>query len=230
MRFVIGGLQKTSLLDFPKKIACIVFSCACNFRCGYCHNPELSNLNEGVISTDDFFAFLKTRVGKLDGVVVTGGEPTLQKDLYEFIKEIKKLGFAVKLDTNGSNPEILKTLVNEKLVDYVAMDIKAPLNRYKEITNSNISTEKIQESIDFLLQNIVDYEFRTTVVKEQLQISDFEEISKLIKGADKYFLQKFEPSKTLDESFMTKTTYSIEEFEEIREILKDKVSNVSIRK
>lgn len=229
MSFVIGGLQKTSFLDYPQKIACIVFTPACNFRCGYCHNPELNKETKAVIELSEFFDFLKSRVGKLDGVVITGGEPTLQKNLYSFIKEIKDLGFCVKLDTNGSNPEILKKLVNDKLVDYVAMDIKASLDRYQEVTSSKINTENIKESINFLINGSVDYEFRTTVVKEQLKINDFEKISELIKGAKKYFLQKFVASKTLDEKFMTATTYTSEEFKAIEKIFENKVKSVQTR-
>ena len=125
MRFIIGGIQKTSLLDYPDKISAIVFTQGCNFNCGYCHNPDLLNLKKDIYSTDVFFEFLDKRKGKLDGVVITGGEATLQPDLIPFIKEVKAKGFAVKLDTNGYRPDVLKEAI--KYVDYVAMDIKAPL-------------------------------------------------------------------------------------------------------
>ena len=139
---IIGGLQKTSLLDFPEKIAAIVFTMGCNFRCGYCHNPELIN---GEAKIEEVFEFLKTRQGKLDGVVITGGEPCLQKDLPEFIKQVKELGFAVKLDTNGSFPEMLEKVLPD--LDYVAMDIKAPLEKYSQIVNVDVDTSKILKSI-----------------------------------------------------------------------------------
>ena len=234
-QFKIGGFQKTSLLDYPGKIACIVFTQMCNFQCGYCHNPELNDVksaNETVSnlpSLADFFAFLEKRKGKLDGVVITGGEPTLQKGLYQFIFEIKSMGFCVKLDTNGSNPELLRSLIEDKLVDYVAMDIKAPMDKYHEVIKTKVPLDNIYQSIQMLLENKVDYEFRTTVVKEQLNFEDFEKIGELIKGARKYFLQKFVPSKTLDESFMNYSTYSDEEFAKIKEILSPCVQKVEIR-
>lgn len=212
---IIGGLQKTSLLDFPEKIAAIVFTMGCNFRCGYCHNPELIN---GEAKIKEVFEFLKTRQGKLDGVVITGGEPCLQKDLPEFIKQVKELGFAVKLDTNGSFPEMLEKVLPD--LDYVAMDIKAPLEKYSQIVNVDVDTSKILKSIEVLKNGGVDYEFRTTVVKSQLSYEDFEKIGQLIQGAPRYYLQKFVASKILDKSLENEKTYSTEEFERIIDILK----------
>lgn len=215
---IIGGLQKTSLLDFPEKIAAIVFTMGCNFRCGYCHNPELIN---GEAKIEEVFEFLKTRQGKLDGVVITGGEPCLQKDLPEFIKQVKELGFAVKLDTNGSFPEMLEKVLPD--LDYVAMDIKAPLEKYSQIVNVDVDTSKILKSIEVLKNGGVDYEFRTTVVKSQLSLEDFEKIGQLIQGAPRYYLQRFEASKILDKSLENEKTYSTEEFERIIDILKSYV-------
>lgn len=215
---IIGGLQKTSLLDFPEKIAAIVFTMGCNFRCGYCHNPELIN---GEAKIEEVFEFLKTRQGKLDGVVITGGEPCLQKDLPEFIKQVKELGFAVKLDTNGSFPEMLEKVLPD--LDYVAMDIKAPLEKYSQIVNVDVDTLKILKSIEVLKNGGVDYEFRTTVVKSQLSFEDFEKIGQLIQGAPRYYLQRFEASKILDKSLENEKTYSTEEFERIIDILKSYV-------
>lgn len=215
---IIGGLQKTSLLDFPEKIAAIVFTMGCNFRCGYCHNPELIN---GEAKIEEVFEFLKTRQGKLDGVVITGGEPCLQKDLPEFIKQVKELGFAVKLDTNGSFPEMLEKVLPD--LDYVAMDIKAPLEKYSQIVNVDIDTSKILKSIEVLKNGGVDYEFRTTVVKSQLSFEDFEKIGQLIQGAPRYYLQRFEASKILDKSLENEKTYSTEEFERIIDMLKSYV-------
>lgn len=212
---IIGGLQKTSLLDFPEKIAAIVFTMGCNFRCGYCHNPELIN---GEAKIEEVFEFLKTRQGKLDGVVITGGEPCLQKDLPEFIKQVKELGFAVKLDTNGSFPEMLEKVLAD--LDYVAMDIKAPLEKYSQIVNVDVDTSKILKSIEILKNCGVDYEFRTTVVKSQLSFEDFEKIGQLIQGAPRYYLQKFVASKILDKGLENEKTYSTEEFERIIDILK----------
>lgn len=215
---IIGGLQKTSLLDFPEKIAAIVFTMGCNFRCGYCHNPELIN---GEAKIEEVFEFLKTRQGKLDGVVITGGEPCLQKDLPEFIKQVKELGFAVKLDTNGSFPEMLEKVLPD--LDYVAMDIKAPLEKYSQIVNVDVDTSKILKSIEVLKNGGVDYEFRTTVVKSQLSFEDFEKIGQLIQGAPRYYLQRFEASKILDKSLENEKTYSTEEFKRIIDMLKSYV-------
>lgn len=229
MSFNIAGLQKTTFIDYPDKIACIVFTQGCNFRCGYCHNPELFEKKEPLISLEVFFDFLKLRRGKLDGVVITGGEPTLQKDLKEFIKNIKDLGFVVKLDSNGTNPNILKELLEENLLDYIAMDIKAPLEKYEQIVNCNVNIENIKKSIDLIMNSNVEYEFRTTVLKSQLSYDDFEKIGKLISGSKKYYLQKFVSSKILDENLINEKTYSNEEFEEIKNILKNYIDFVEVR-
>lgn len=224
----IGGVQKTSLLDFPDKISAIVFTQGCNFRCGYCHNPELIVMQKDpTYSVDDFFKFLATRKEKLDGVVITGGEPCLQKDLIDFIKQIKKMGFLVKLDTNGSFPEVLEKAL--PYIDYVAMDIKAPVNNYTDIIKINTDPEKIHKSITLIMNSGIDYEFRTTVVKSQLSYEDFEQIGQLLKGAKKYYLQKFIPSKILDKNLMNETTYTNEEFNKIIAILEKNIENVHLR-
>lgn len=228
MRFIIGGIQKTSLLDYPDKISAIVFTQGCNFNCGYCHNPELLNSKKDICSTDVFFEFLEKRKGKLDGVVITGGEATLQLDLLEFIKKIKELGFLVKLDTNGYKPDVLEEALT--LVDYVAMDIKAPLEKYSQITNVNVDTTKIKKSIELIMQSGIDYEFRTTVLKSQLIFEDFEKIANLIKGAKKYYLQRFEAKFQInDETLKTQTSYSNEEFEPIIKLLKKQIQKVELR-
>lgn len=230
----IGGLQKSSLIDYPGKISAIIFTQGCNFRCPYCHNPELiSNilprpLRERV-GVRGILEFLKSRINKLDAVVITGGEPTLQKDLPEFIKQIKKMAFLVKLDTNGTNPKMLQKLLDEKLIDYVAMDIKAPIEKYSEAVKDKVSTKDILKSIEILKNSDIDYEFRTTVVKSQLLPEDFERIGKMIKDCEKYYLQRFIPSKTLDKSFLGQTTYSDEEFLSILETLKKYIKQVELR-
>lgn len=229
MSFKIAGLQKTTFIDFPEKIACIVFTQGCNFRCGYCHNPELFENKEPVLSVPAFFDFLNKRKGKLDGVVITGGEPTLHKELKDFIKQIKDLGFLVKLDTNGTNPNTLEKLFSENLLDYVAMDIKAPLDKYKSIVNVDVDEKIIQKSLDLIMNSGVDYEFRTTVLKSQLSIKDFEEICKTIKGAEKYYLQAFVPSKILDENLMSEKSYTNDEFKELCENLKQYVKVCNFR-
>lgn len=245
--FVIGGIQKTTLVDFPNKVAAIVFTQGCNFRCGYCHNPLLlskshSELDSESFTKENFFAFLKTRIGKLDGVVITGGEPTLQSGLYDFIKEIKQMGFEVKLDTNGTNPDVVERLINDNLLDYIAMDIKAPLEKYPQIVNfaSLSKGEGVRERVDFLLNNIqksvnliisskIDYEFRTTVIKSQLSFDDFEKIGQMIKGAKRYYLQKFVSSEILDKDLKNAKTYTDQEFETLCQNLKKYVAYVYYR-
>ena len=222
----IGGVQKFSLLDYPDKISAIIFTSGCNFRCGYCHNPELFSSNSKW-DEEKVLHFLNTRQGKLDGVVITGGEPTIQKGLPEFIKKIKSLNFSVKLDTNGTNPHMLKDLVQSNLIDYVAMDIKAPLSKYKMITG--IEPIGVDESIEFLLKEKIPYEFRTTALSSQLLIKDFEEIGKLISGADKYFIQKFVPSKILDNNLLSDKGYTESEIKCIMNILKLYIKSVGIR-
>jgi len=162
----IAGLQKMTLLDFPGRVACTIFLDGCNFRCPFCHNtPLLEGKARPALSEEELFAFLRKRTGILDGVCVTGGEPTLQKELPEFLRKIKDLGYAVKLDTNGYRPEVLRSVVEQGLVDYVAMDIKNSPDRYSETAGVPIDLKKIEQSIQYLVSEKVDYEFRTTVVK-----------------------------------------------------------------
>lgn len=189
----IVGVQKTTLLDFPGHIACTVFLGGCNFNCPFCYNSSLIDCeSNNFISEDDFFNFLNKRKGILDGVAITGGEPLLQKDISGFIKKIKDLGFKVKLDTNGFFPETLQSLIEENLIDYVAMDIKNTFEKYPMTTNSKIDINKIKKSINILLNCNIDYEFRTTIVKEFHTIEDFKIISEQILGAKRYFLQSYQ--------------------------------------
>lgn len=228
--FKIAGIQKTTLLDYPGKVAAIVFTQGCNFRCRYCHNPELLDFYlQEKISTKDFFEFLKTRRGKLDGVVITGGEPTLQSDLYDFIVKIKELNFSVKLDTNGTNPQILEKFFNENLIDYVAMDIKAPLKEYSKITGTKFNTSDIKSSIDLIMNSSIDYEFRTTLLKSLLSLEDLDKIGQTICGAKLYYLQKFVPSNIYDEDLISDTTYSDEELQVICNHLKKYIKDVNYR-
>ncbi len=227
----IAGLQKSSLVDYPSKIAAVVFTLGCNFRCPYCHNPNILT----AVSTNKLFDeaavfdFLKTRKGKIDAVVVSGGEPTLQKDLGDFFKKLKELGFLTKLDTNGSSPKILEYLVKEELLDYVAMDIKAPIEKYKEIARVNIDTNNILKSIGILKNSKIGYEFRTTTVKSQLSFEDFENIGKMLCCTENYYLQKFKPDITLNPDFAKEKTYTDEEFLKIKTMLLKYIKNVYIR-
>ncbi len=228
---LIGGLQKFSLIDYPGKICAIVFTQGCNFKCPYCHNPELVDpkLFLPTIPEEKIFSFLKKRQEKLDAVEITGGEPTLQPDLIDFIKKIRELGFLVKLDSNGSNPEILKKIIQLKIVDYLALDIKAPLERYQEITDSNVDPNKIRKTIKLIMNSGLDYEFRTTVVKSLLTKKDIEKIGKLIQGAKLYILQKFIATKLINPKLLKETGYSDQEFEKLKDIAEHYVQKCIIR-
>jgi len=208
---LIGGLQKLTLIDYPGKIAATVFTVGCNFSCAFCHNPELVDpekiKKQPIISEKEFFEFLTNRKGMLEGVCITGGEPTLHKDLPEFIKKIKKLGFSIKLDTNGSNPEMLKKLIDNNLIDYLAMDIKGPLQIPKK-------------SVELIKNSGIDYEFRTTVVPILHTKEDIIQIAKEISPAKKFFLQQFRPGKNLDKKFEKEKPYSKKELDEFCEVIK----------
>jgi pyruvate formate lyase activating enzyme len=227
----IGGFQKVSLIDYPGLISAIVFLQGCNFRCSYCHNPQLvdPDLFDPCINEKDVLDFLHTRRGKLDAVAITGGEPTIQKNLIPFIKKIKKMGFAVKIDTNGSQPQVIKELLAEKLLDYIAMDIKAPLEKYEEIVNVPVNPESIKESIKLVIKSKIPYEFRTTVVQSQLDEKDILHIAKLISGAQNFVLQKFVPTKTLDLIFLKEKAYPDETFQKIKKRLEHQIPSVTIR-
>lgn len=186
----IGGLQKLTLLDFPGHVACTVFLQGCNFRCPFCHNTSLVMGTEE-ISEDEVLRFLKTRQGLLDGVAVTGGEPLLSAGLPDFLRKIKALGFMIKLDTNGSLPEKLRALIDENLVDYVAMDIKNSPEKYSQTAGADGMLDAVKESVSILMNGTVPYEFRTTVVDELHEPSDFHAIGEWLKGAKQYFLQGF---------------------------------------
>lgn len=193
---VFAGIQKLTLLDFPGKMACTVFTTGCNFKCPFCHNGSLAKGEdaEGICS-EEILNFLKKRKGMLDGVVITGGEPLIHSELVEFIKQVKNLGFAVKLDTNGTNPKMLTNLINEKLIDYVAMDIKSSVDNYsKAIGTEKSFVENVTESKNLLLKGLVPYEFRTTFIKGIHTFSELKKIGEFIKGADKYFLQSYKES------------------------------------
>ncbi|MCC8136699.1 MAG: anaerobic ribonucleoside-triphosphate reductase activating protein [Clostridiales bacterium] len=193
---IIHGLQKMTLLDFPGRVACTVFSGGCDFRCPFCHNSELigeaAAPGTETISEEDFFAFLGKRRGLLDGVAVTGGEPTLCRDLPEFLARIRDMGFAVKLDTNGNHPRMLERILNAGLADYVAMDIKNSPERYgATIGIPDFDVSNISASISLLMNGPADYEFRTTAVEEFHDDRSFSEIAQWIQGAKRYYLQCF---------------------------------------
>ncbi len=225
---ILGGLQKLTLLDFPGKTACTVFTLGCNFRCPFCHNASLVRGRAAQLPEEEFFSFLKKRQGILDGVCVTGGEPTLHPDIEDFLAKIKGLGYAVKLDTNGSNPKALKSIVSKGLCDYVAMDIKNSKSKY--LATSGVTKDilcDIEESVEFLLSGRVDYEFRTTVVDPFHEKEDFYEIGEWLKGAKKYFLQNFIDSGDLVSDGMK--ARKKEDLEAFALILQGFVPDVNIR-
>jgi len=216
----IGGLQKLTLIDYPGTLACTVFLSGCNFRCPWCYSSELvlpeKIAQQPILEEKDFFEFLKQRKCQLDGVVVCGGEPTINSDLPRFLQRIKKFGYKIKLDTNGSNPQMLESVLKQKLVDYIAMDIKAPREKYSQVigfegSSGDYLLSLLQKSIDLLKKNIIDYEFRTTFVPGLLDKQDILAIAQWLKPAKRYFLQNFRPEKTLNPSFSSRNSYSMEE-------------------
>jgi pyruvate formate lyase activating enzyme len=231
---LIGGLQKFTLLDYPAFVAAIVFTQGCNFRCQFCYNPMLvwptregrfkntaqaDQKNHPFIKVGDFFDFLQSRVSKLDGIVISGGEPTLHLDLPEFIKKIKELSFKVKLDTNGTNPTMLKKLVKDELLDYIAMDIKAPADKYAMVTGSKIKLSKIEESIKIIRESSLPYEFRSTIVPGLHDAEDIKTMGELIKGADKWYLQILKSDIDLvNTKFQGIKPYTKKEMEEFKKI------------
>lgn len=229
----IGGLQKVSLIDYPGKIAATVFLCGCNFRCGYCYNSELVDSEkirtQPKISTKDFFDFLESRRELLEGICLTGGEPTINPDLPDFIKKIKQKGFLVKLDTNSSNPAMLKKLFQKNLLDFVAMDIKSSLEKYPKAVGGQVNLEDIQKSITLIRQNGVDYEFRTTVVPGIIDEQEIKKISQWLKGVKSFALQQFRPEKTLDKSYQKIKPYSEEKLRKLMKIIEPYMGKTVLR-
>ena len=195
----IKAYQKLTLLDFPGKIACTVFTAGCNLRCPFCHNALLvTEIDEHYVDEREFFAFLETRKGRLDGVAITGGEPLMQKDIGDFIAKIKAMGYLVKLDSNGTFPDRLYEILSSGNVDYVAMDVKNSPEKYAKITNTpNLNMDAIRKSIKIIMDSGVDYEFRTTVTHEDFCEDDFHKIGEMIRGAKRYYLQAFKDSGNL---------------------------------
>lgn len=227
----IGGLQRVSLNDYPGKICATVFTQGCNFRCPYCHNPELVDPGQylSVLPEEEVLSFLDNRRGRLEAVTMSGGEPTLQKDLGKFLGELKNMGYLVKVDTNGSNPDVLSTLIDKQLVDYIAMDIKGPLKRYRQIVSVKVDASRIRRSIQLITTSGIEHEFRTTVVRSQLGLDDLVSMAKTIKRARLYVLQPFIAKKTLDGAFLSETSYAPDELSIIREVLGKKGLSVVVR-
>lgn len=195
----IGGLVKLSLVDYPGKPSAVIFTQGCNFRCSYCHNRELviPACFQSTIPQHEIMRFLEKRQGFLSGVVVSGGEPTLQKGLLDFLQTVKCLGYSVKLDTNGSRPDVLKAAIAEKLVDFVAMDVKAPLESYSKIAGVSVDSTLIEQSIGIIRDSGVDYQFRTTLVRPLLGFDDIPKLFSLVHGVKSYVLQNFRPCESI---------------------------------
>ena len=230
--FQIGGLQKLTLLDYPGKVAAMLFTIGCNMRCPFCHNYELVEDTDKIkelVDQEEVIDYLKKRKGVLDGLVITGGEPTLQRGLKDFIKEVKEeTGLLVKLDSNGLNPSVLKELIDEKLVDYVAMDIKNDFENYGTITGiANLPTNRIQESINILEESDIEYEFRTTVIKDYHTLERLKNIVNFIKKDSNYFLQQFIISENVPNKNLK--YYTDEELINIGEELKEIHPNIKVR-
>jgi len=228
---VFGGIEKFTLIDYPGKIACMVYTIGCNFRCPYCHNPELVDETvEFAWPEEKVLEFLEGRKKMLDGLVVTGGEPTIHgADLLAFLARVKALGLLVKLDSNGTNPKILAEALERKLVDYVAMDIKSPVGSYSRTVARPVDGVAIRESIALLMGSKIGYEFRTTLIKQMQSPADIEEILREIRGAKRYFLQKFVPTKLLNPQFRRKVTYSDDELARFQKLAANYVDYCGIR-
>lgn len=232
---LIVGLVKTSLIDYPGLVSAVIFTYGCNFRCHFCHNPDLVT---GKISElkcypeKEVIDFLKKRKAVLDGVVITGGEPLINENIESFIQEIKKLGLKVKLDTNGTNPKTLKELIDEKLIDFIAMDIKNSPEKYAKTTGVVQKMDyvtSIKASIGIIKNSGLEYEFRSTILPRLHTEKDFHEMGRMIKGAKKFAVQGFRPGITLDKGFENERSFTSEELKDIKGIFEGYVNEVEIR-
>lgn len=225
---IIDGFNKLTLLDYPKHAACIIFTRGCNFRCVFCQNSPLieNNKQKGLIDEEEVLNYLMKRKNVLDGIVISGGEPTLQKDLVPFIKKVKKISLKVKLDTNGTNPTIIKELLDNNLVDYIAMDIKDNLSSYEKIINCNTNISLIKQSIKLIKESKIDHEFRTTIIKEYHNIENIKSLLKDFKN-ENYYLQNFVDS----ENVLVKNLHGFtnDELKNIEKIIKKDYPNVQVR-
>jgi len=232
---IIAGLQKLSLIDYPGHICCIVFTQGCNFNCPFCHNPEQikpmkeADVDESFITVESFFDFLESRKGKLEAVCITGGEPTLHRDLPDFIHRISTMGFKIKLDSNGYNPDKLKNLLDSGCVDYVAMDIKSTPEHYPRLMGRTIDIERIKRSVEIIRNSGIDYEFRTTCVPGLHEYEDFESIADWIGPSRAYYLQEFRPDITNDPTITDITVNHELDLTRIRDSLQGRFQILQIR-
>jgi pyruvate formate lyase activating enzyme len=243
---LIKGLQKTTLVDYPGKMACAVFLAGCNFKCHYCHNPDLIEKsrydNQKTITDAEFFGFLDAKKKWLDGVVITGGEPCMHNDLIKFMKNIKDMGFPVKLDTNGSFPGMLKYAIENDLVDYIAMDVKAPIENYEKTSGVKVNEETLRSSIDAVkkagkdrkntkgeMKKGIDYEFRMTVVPTLHTKDDLKKIGELLKGSKKIVLQQFSNKVVYNPKFSSIKPYSRQEMNNFKDMMKPYADSIEVR-
>ncbi|MBN1403688.1 MAG: anaerobic ribonucleoside-triphosphate reductase activating protein [Opitutales bacterium] len=227
----IGGIQKTSLIDFPGRVAAVLFTQGCNMRCPYCHNPSLvlAKQFEEPVDEKELFDYLERRRGKLDGVVISGGEPSVHRDLPDFIRRIRAMGYKIKLDTNGSNPFVLKYLLEGRLLDFVAMDLKGAPDCYEKYCGAAIPTESINASIHMLMSGEVDYEFRTTAVPGLHTLEDLKALCECIRGARSYAIQAFKPGSCLKEDYCTLPAYDMSDLIREKEWFEARVKHFELR-
>jgi pyruvate formate lyase activating enzyme len=230
---IIAGIQKLTTLDYPGKLACIIFTQGCNFACGYCHNPEMiptksTGHHDPDLEPKKILEFLSRRKGMLDGVVVSGGEPTIQPDLIGFIKKIKELGFLIKLDTNGSNPQVVQKLLDQQLLDYIAMDVKHSLEKYQSMVKKDCKDE-IKESILIIKSSGVPYEFRSTILPYYHSKNDLIRMGRAINKSEKWNLQTFRPLRVLNHKLKNEYPFTIEEMNDFIKVTKKYAKLTSIR-
>ena len=229
---VIAGFQKSTLLDYPGKVSALIFTYGCNLRCEYCHNPELVILpckKSSIVKDQEVLDFLKSRKKLLDALTITGGEPTIQKDLIPFIKKVKRLGYLVKLDTNGTNSKIVEKILDLNIVDYWAMDVKYEKELYKQNLKDDIKYNEIKRSIKLIMGRANDYEFRTTYVKGIHTLESAKGIGELIKGAKRYYIQNFRPGKTINPLLNSRNSFTEAELQSIKKVMHKYVKDIEIR-
>ena len=227
----IAYLQRSSLIDYPGRISAVIFTQGCNFVCPYCHNPELvkPELFTESVNVKEIFDFLELRKNKLEGIVITGGEPTLQKGLIPFMKSLRQMGYKLKLDTNGSKPEVIETLIQERLVDFIAMDIKAPHGKYSRVAGKNVDINALAKSIHIIMNSGAEYEFRTTAAKKMIDSEDLKSIVQMIEGADRYVIQKFISSKHLDDSLKDSESLTLDDIRDCIPVIEKQIKKLIIR-
>lgn len=229
----LGGYQKLTLIDYPGHLATTVFTVGCSFRCPFCHNPELVIAPYDTQSStleQEFFEFLEKRRSALDGVCITGGEPTIQPDIVDFIEKIRAMGYFIKLDSNGTRPDVIKKLFDRKMIDYVAMDIKHVPEKYDIATGAKVDIDRVKLSVEIIRNSGVDYEFRTTVVPGIHEEADFLKVGEWLKGSKRYYLQEFIPGKIIDPSLCKIVPSEKPDLERIKKNLESFFDHVSVRR